>query len=843
MHSVSHSEPERGLLGPRSCLTGTCLLAAWLGVISARAGSSVEVLHSATQVRQLSPEQAGKHFPVRLKGVVTFDDELLFSRFVQDETAGIYVRELTNVPAMQAGQLVEIEGQTDSGEYAPIVVPTKVTVVGEGHLPQPRLASLDDLINGREDSQFVEVSGTVRAVRFEEESRNYLVDLVTGGERFTVYSQLLPVTNTEALVESTIKARGVCSTLFNRQRQLFGFRLLVPRLADLEIIKPARPNPFGIPPQAIRSLLQFTSQGTSGHRVKTAGTVVYLEPGIALFVQDETEGLHCQTRQRTSLAVGDKVEVLGFPAKGEYTPVLQDSVYRRVSAGAPPTPVRIGLDEALSGEYDCRLVVISGKLLEHTQRGREQFIVLEKDGFIFHAFLGQEQGGPGFSSAQTGSEVAVTGICLIERGSSWRAGEGWRAKSFRILLRSPEDVAIVRLPSWWNVRRVLWVAGILAVLAIAASSWVAVLRRRVREQTRIIQHRLEAEATLKERYVDLFENANDMVFTHDLSGRVTSINKTGERVLQRSRNGVLSKNIIELMAEDQRPAARLWLDQVVKGAEVPTAEWDFEVDGRQRVKLEISSRMIEQNGRSVEVEGIARDITERRRLEREIIEISNREQRRIGHDLHDGICQQLAAISYLTDILGDQLRDKGVVESVEAERIAKLVNDVNGQARSVARGLFPVRLEEHGLVLALEELAASASNRYRITCRFVCDSKPERVDSEAELHVYYVAQEALLNAVNHGKATMVLMNLTATGDRLKLTIQDNGSGFDTSARGQSGMGIRIMRYRAKVIGATLDLQSQPNEGTKISCVFHPGSREQRQGTKHDGDNQQGTKAA
>src|SRR6476646_7225036 len=132
------------------------------------------------------------------------------------------------------------------------------------------------------------------------------------------------------------------------------------------------------------------------------------------------------------------------------------------------------------------------------------------------------------------------------------------------------------------------------------------------------------------------------------------------------------------MPEDQRDAARLWLEQVVKGADVPTAEWDFTTDAGQRVKLEISSRLIEQNGHTVEVEGVARDITERRRMEREILEISNREQRRIGHDLHDGVCQQLAAITYLADILGDQLREKGSSESSEAERIARLMAEVNG---------------------------------------------------------------------------------------------------------------------------------------------------------------------
>src|SRR5207249_9280168 len=144
-----------------------------------------------------------------------------------------------------------------------------------------------------------------------------------------------------------------------------------------------------------------------------------------------------------------------------------------------------------------------------------------------------------------------------------------------------------------------------------------------------------------------------------------------------------------------------WLDQVVRGQDVPTAEWDFLDAAGHRIKLEISSRLIEQDGHTAEVEGIARDITERRRLEREILEISNREQRRIGHDLHDGVCQQLVGISYLTETLADRMQEKGAAEFAEVERINYLLNNTLLQTRGVARGLFPVRLEENGLVSAL----------------------------------------------------------------------------------------------------------------------------------------------
>lgn len=816
-----------------------CLLCMILGALAAhaqkvQATGPVETpteLRTANEVRRLSPEQAQKGIPVHLRGVVTFYDETIYSRFIQDATAGIYLREMTNMPALAAGQEVDVVGVTSPGEYAPVIVPTSVNVIGAGAMPRAKAVALEALVSGREDSQFVEVSGIVRSARFEPESQQYLMDLVTGGERFTAYAKQLPVPETEVLLDSTVKVRGVCSTLFNRQRQLFGFRLLVPRPEDLVIEKSAPSNPYDIATQPLGSLLQFTPQGSFGHRVKVRGVVVYQEPGIALFIQDDREGLYCQTRQRTPVRPGDEVEILGFPAKGEYTPVLQDAVFRPVGKKAAPTPDVVGLDEALSGTEDCRLVRIRAKLLERTQRGREQFLVLERDGFIFHAYLGLDGDGDGLTALENGSEVSVTGVCLIERGSSWRAGEGWRAKSFRILLRSPQDVAVLQAPPWWTLQKLLWIAGALGLLTLAASGWIGVLRRRVQEQTDIIRGQLRSEAALKERYLDLFENANDVVFTHGLNSKITAINKAGERLLQRDRKDILSRNLIELIAEDQRAAAGQWLDQIVKGTDVPTAEWDFINPAGQRIKLEISSRLIEQDGRVVEVEAIARDITERRRLEREILEISNREQRRIGHDLHDGVCQQMAAITFLVDILGDRLAEKQSGESLEARRIGTLIHETNAQARGVARGLFPVQLEEHGLILALEDFAASASNRYRVECRFLCEALPFKVDSEVELHLYYIVQEALLNAVKHGKATCVNVTLSPQADRLRLTVQDNGAGFDPASTGRSGMGIRIMRYRAKVIGANLELHSQVAGGTTIACIFSPALPESREGTR------------
>ena len=822
------------LSGPGAELSPPPVAAAVPAATQTPGGKSPEALpelHTAEEVRRLSADQAALHYPVRLRGVVTFFDRGLFSRFVQDETAGIYFADYTNAGPLSPGQMVEIVGTTSPGEYAPIVTPQSVKLIGTGPLPPAKPVSFEELASGQQDSQLVEISGIVRSTNVDSETKYLLISIAaSGGGRLTACVTNLPAAQTKDLLDCTVRVRGVCSTQFNRRRQLFYIRLLVPRPADFVVEKPAPGNLATIPAQTIASLLQFTPQGTNyGHRVRVVGTVTYQHLGETLFIQDENQGLLVQTPQMVRVKPGDRVEVVGFPAQGQYTPTLQDAVYRKLHSGFEPEPVSSTLDDVLNGTNDCRLIRLEATLLDLMRYGREQFLVLEANSFVFHAYNEQEQTGnlPGL---ENGSRVAVTGVCLIEPGTDWRAGEAWRAKSFRLLLRSSADVALLKAPPWSTLTRVLWMTAALGVIVLAAFAWVAVLRRRVHHQTEIIRQKLELEAALKERYRDLFENANDIVYTHDLEGRLTSINQAGERILQRGREEILSRNIVELVVPEQQAAARQWLEQVVKDAAPRTAEWDFAAPSGQPVKLEIGTRRIEQNGQQVEVEGIARDVTERRRLERELLDISNREQRRIGHDLHDGVCQQLVGISYLTETLADRLQEKGASESTEAERISYLIKSALTQTRGVARGLFPVRLEDNGLVSALEELAATAATLFRIPCSFTCEDPPETVDNGIALHLYYIAQEAVANAAKHGQANNVRLTLEPFEDRYALTIQDDGTGFSPTGIRPAGMGLRIMDYRARVIGATLEVNSRPGAGTTIRCLFVPAFSESRKPT-------------
>jgi PAS domain S-box-containing protein len=785
-------------------------------------------LTTAAQVRQLTPEQAEQHYPVKLRGVVTLFDQRspgASFRFVQDATAGIYLflGDLTNGLPLAAGELVAIEGVSGKGEFAPIVIMRKCEVLGEGSFPRPKAVSLDELATGREDSQFVEFTGIVRSVQTDEETHYQVVDVAGGGGRIKAFVTQIPLGSGEELVDSTVRVRGVCVSHFNQLRQLFDVRVVVPRPEYLAVEIPAPADPFAVPTKRIEDLLQFSLEGNLGHRVKVAGTVVCRPDDSALFIEDETEGLRVETQQAGPLSPGDVVEVLGFPGKGDYTPMIQDARFHKIGTRPPMAPDEVAADGALQGTHDCRLVRIRGLVLEHARNIPEQFLALQSGGFIFHAYLASKERGSDFAYLRNGSEVAVTGVCLVEPGSAWHPGADWRAKSFRLLLRSADDIVLLKAPPWWTLRKMLWILAVLAATALLASIWVVVLRRKVHQQTDIIRQKLEAEAAIKQRYQDLFENANDMVFTHDLAGCLTSINSTGEQLLQRHRSEILGRNILDFVVEEQRGPARQWLERVGKDPDQPPAGWDFLNRSGQRVRLEISTRLVHA-GATQEVEGIARDITERNRLELEILEISAREQRRIGHDLHDGVCQQLVAIAYLTDILADRLQKKGDAVAPDAEKICTLINEAIGQTRGVARGLFPVRLEENGLVSALEELAANASSLFKIQCSFSCEENLPRMENGAALHLYYIAQEAVLNAAKHSKAAHVKVALSRANDRFVLTVQDNGLGFALPVA-NPGLGIRIMRYRARVIGATFDLKSEPGHGTQIACAFYPAARE------------------
>src|SRR4051794_24866317 len=235
-----------------------------------------EPLRSVANVRSLTPEQASANLPVQLRGVVTFAFDP-HSCFIQDQSAGIFVGNGVEAPPLSAGDIVALEGATDPGDYAPIVKPSRVTLLGRTNLPPATRVSFADLMTGYQDSQWVEVLGLVRAADTAPAQLSLEIDM--GGGRVTVFPPNMAETELMRLVDSTVRVRGVCGTWFNKQRQLFGVRLMVSRAEDIVVEEPAAADAFAQPSQPIGSLLRFAPQGAYGHMVKVDGTVVLQQPG------------------------------------------------------------------------------------------------------------------------------------------------------------------------------------------------------------------------------------------------------------------------------------------------------------------------------------------------------------------------------------------------------------------------------------------------------------------------------------------------------------------------------------------------------------------------------------
>lgn len=235
------------------------------------------------------------------------------------------------------------------------------------------------------------------------------------------------------------------------------------------------------------------------------------------------------------------------------------------------------------------------------------------------------------------------------------------------------------------------------------------------------------------------------------------------------------------------------------------------------------------NGDVYQVVEMAHEITERRRLERELLDISSREQRRIGQDLHDSLSQQLGGISFMSQVLQQSLQAKGLPEARSAARISDLLNHTLRMGHDLANRLYPVKLETEGLLSALQELATVTENIFGISCVFGHDELELVINNDEATHLYRIAQESISNAIKHGKATRIDVNVIAkTGNTILLSIKDNGKGLPGAFVQEGGMGIHIMKHRASVIGSVLDVRKDISGGTTVSCAFKNVSQDEEE---------------
>jgi signal transduction histidine kinase len=230
-----------------------------------------------------------------------------------------------------------------------------------------------------------------------------------------------------------------------------------------------------------------------------------------------------------------------------------------------------------------------------------------------------------------------------------------------------------------------------------------------------------------------------------------------------------------------------------------------------------------------------RNEAEARNLQKELLEITDTEQRRIGHDLHDGLGQHLTGIAFMSKLMEQRLAAKAIAEAEDARKIAGLVNKAIGWTRDLARGLAPVDLDqEEGLASALKQLTEGTSELYGAPCRFEISGDSHFRNPPVAIHLYRIAQEALNNAIKHARPRNIVVQLTRTQGEIRIAVEDDGKGFDPISVRTGGMGLRIMRYRAKMISGQLEVRKRPGGGTVVACTcaLHNSQKESSYG-HHD----------
>ncbi len=443
---------------------------------------------SAGAAHSMTSEQARQARPVRFRAEVSYYDPQSNSLFVQDATGGIYVK-VPLVPwlPVKAGTLVEVTGVTNPGDFAPIVQEGHLRVLNESHVAiRAPEVKVSEIATGAFDSRLVSVEGLVRSTS----RAGHMVSLriATRDGPIAGLLDVQPGVDYDRLIDATVRVRGVAGVEYNKRRQMTGSHLFISSMADVRVLRLPKGDAYALPVRTLDQLAQFDLHSRLSDRMHIRGRVTLQWPGRLLCVQDATGGICVQTSISDPYPVGTRIDLVGYPLFAAAIPALMDPMVRPSDAETAPLLMErpVSAQEALSGDESGQLVRVEGELVGLSSDGKVLHLTIRSDQTVFDAMLAADDGGAALRDKwRIGSYVRVVGVC--ENQVDARVGEDWtsaqKIASFRLMMRSAADVAVVRTPSWWTPAHTILAMGCAMLVTLAVFGWVMLLRRQVEQRT------------------------------------------------------------------------------------------------------------------------------------------------------------------------------------------------------------------------------------------------------------------------------------------------------------------------------------------------------------------------
>lgn len=663
--------------------------------------NTLPILTHIQDIRALTQDEGQRGYPVRIRATVThFDEVLQDTLIVHDGFFGQFIStppdktKFPNWRELKAGELVEIDGRTERGGFAPNVVPFSIRRLGRGPMPVGKRLTFSELITGRYDCDYVDISGVIQRAWLVNQppSRVMYADVETGdGIVRAAFWDSKPLDATR-LIDARVQLRGNIGTIFGPSEQLSGLSLFAGRLEDTVILD-APSDPFSLPERSIQKIFNYSSSGDANRRIRVRGVVTAWIPGApvtildfttsatfrfvvnVLYVKDVSGQIRIETEQSPLVHSGDVVEAAGFPVITAGKPILRNAVLRVLGSGTPPPPLEV-VNNVLTAAHDAELVRLKATLLSVIPGPTEKILVLSAGDSVFDARLGVSQSGETMDDIRPGSLLSVTGVYSYQTGPP---------PSFRLFLRMPADVQVLVAAHWWTLRHTAVMVTILGLVA-GLGAW------RMHAVTR--QKRLEYQAVLHERT-------------------------------------------------------------------------------------------------------------------------------RVARELHDTVEQGLAGIALQLEALGGSLQTAPETARQSLDVAQQMVRYSLEETRRSVMDLRAQALERSDLAEALEILARQMTVNTPAHAHVSVTGPVQRLDVAREHHLLRIGLEALTNALKHGRATVIDIELRFAPDGTNLIVTDNGKGLESAERASGGahFGLQGVRERVDKLGGFLNIDSTPGAGTRLAVMI------------------------